>query len=178
MKNKTMRLAVCAAMTTLMLAFSACGDQAAPKESSTVETTETETQKDTAADTTETQQDTTASETSAAENGKYTTMAEFAASDEVQSQLSSLQESMAESGMDIAITGEDNKLIYTYTYKDMTKSDELAAALADGLESQADTFKGIASTLGMAVEVENPVVVVEYIDSNGEVIASQEYTAD
>lgn len=180
MKNRTIRLAVCAAMTTLMLAFSACGTKETTKENTTVETTETETQKDTAAETTETetQEDTTAAEDSAAVTGKYKTMDEFAASDEVQSQISSLKESMAEGGMDIAITGEDNKLIYSYTYRDMTKSDELATALADGLESQADTFKGIASTLSMAVEVENPVVVVEYIDSNGEVIVSQEFTAD
>lgn len=180
MKNRSIRLVVCAAMATLMLAFSACGDKETTKENKTVETTETETQKDTAAESTETetQEDTTSAEDSAGLNGKYKTMAEFAASDEVQNQIASLKESIAESGMDIAITGEDNKLIYTYTYGDVTKSDELVTALTNGLESQADTFKGIASTLSLAVEVENPVVVVKYIDANGEEIVSQEYSAE
>ena len=50
--------------------------------------------------------------------------------------------------------------------------------LQSAMDGQADTFKNVASSLKLAVEVENPVVVVEYIDMNGEVILSAEYTTE
>lgn len=109
---------------------------------------------------------------------KFSTMEEYVNSELVQSQLESMMSSMEGQGMKMAIKGDGNKLIYTYTYEDIEKDDSIVEALKSGLESEADTFKSVASSLGLAVDVENPVVVVEYIDMNGQMIYSQEFTAE
>lgn len=43
------------------------------------------------------------------------------------------------------------------------------------LQSQASTFESVASSLKAAVEVENPVVVVRYLDNTGAEIVAQEF---
>ena len=80
--------------------------------------------------------------------------------------------------MSMEVLGEDNKLIYRYTMDGIVKTDALTEQLQSAMDGQADTFKNVASSLKLAVEVENPVVVVEYIDMNGEVILSAEYTTE
>ena len=54
----------------------------------------------------------------------------------------------------------------------------MADALASGLDAQADTFKSVAKSLKAAVDEENPVVVVRYMDANGDEIYSQEFAAE
>ena len=105
-------------------------------------------------------------------------VADYVNSDLIQNQISSIKESLAESGMDMEVTGEDNKLIYTYTYSELTQVDGMADALASGLDAQADTFKSVAKSLKAAVDEENPVVVVRYMDANGDEIYSQEFAAE
>ena len=50
--------------------------------------------------------------------------------------------------------------------------------LKAGLDSQKDTFKNVAASLKDAVNVSNPIVVVQYKDSDGNEIYSAEFTAD
>ena len=50
------------------------------------------------------------------------------------------------------------------------------AALQSSLDSQASTFESIASTIPLAVEIDNPVVVVRYLDSAGTELVSREFT--
>lgn len=45
------------------------------------------------------------------------------------------------------------------------------------METQASTFEMIASSLQEFVAVTDPIVVVTYTDSQGNVITSQEFTA-
>ena len=110
-------------------------------------------------------------------NGKFDTIDGFVNSDIVQSQLDSLKTSAEDSGMNITITGEGNKLIYTFTYGEGTETDGLAEALEAALDTQASTFEGVAASLKEAVEVEDPIVVVLYADSEGNEIYSREFTA-
>lgn len=114
------------------------------------------------------------------ENGKFNTVADFVNSDIIQSQLEAQMKQVEESGMTIDISGEDNKLIYTYTYSEaeIEESDieTMAAALETAMETQASTFETVASSLKAAVETENPVVVVRYMTSDGQEIYSQEFT--
>ena len=80
--------------------------------------------------------------------------------------------------MSISVTGEGNKLIYTYTFAagtDLTGAEEVLKA---GLDSQKDTFKNVAASLKDAVDVSNPIVVVQYKDSDGNEIYFAEFTAD
>lgn len=122
--------------------------------------------------------DVTSEDEDSAITGKFATMDEYVNSDLVQSQLESMMSSMEGQGMTMEIKGDGNKLIYTYRYDELAKEDGMAETLQAGLEAEAATFKSVASSLSLAVEVENPVVVVEYIDMNGEVIYSQEFTAE
>ena len=108
----------------------------------------------------------------------FDSVAEFAASDLIQDQLTSMKESLVEAGMDINITGEDNKLIYTFSYLEIEKMDGMAEAIEEQLTTQADTFKSVAKSIKAAVDVEDPVVVVTYVDANEEVIYSQEFPAE
>lgn len=109
-------------------------------------------------------------------SGKFATIDDFVNSDIVQSQLSSMLESMGDD-MDISIAGEGDKLIYTFKFAEGTETEGMAEVLEAGMETQASTFEGIASSLKAAVEVENPIVVVLYADSEGNEIYSREFTA-
>ena len=109
---------------------------------------------------------------------KYSSVADFAKSDELQKEIAELKEQYANAGLDIEVTGEDNKLIYTYTYTEVTNFDGLAEALEEGMESEKQTFIDLANTLKKEVKEENPIVAVKYIDANGEEIYSVEYTAE
>lgn len=111
------------------------------------------------------------------ETGKYASISDFVNSDLLQSQMESLKSTASEAGMDIEITGEGNKLIYTFVISDELNVDGIAETLEAGLESQASTFESVASSIALAVEVENPVVVVRYVDTQGNEIAAREFTA-
>lgn len=110
-------------------------------------------------------------------NGKFDTIENFVNSDLIQSQLDSLKSSAEDSDMNIAITGEGNKLVYTFTYGEGTDTEGMAEALEAALDTQASTFEDVAASLTEAVEVEDPIVVVVYADSEGNEIYSREFTA-
>lgn len=109
-------------------------------------------------------------------SGKYATMEEYVQSAEMQSQIASLQQTMEEQGLSMTITGEENKLIYTYTYLSEV-SDLVGDALESALQQQSSTFESVAETLKQAVDVDNPVVVVRYLSSDGTEICSMEFGA-
>ena len=102
---------------------------------------------------------------------------EFASSEAVQSEIAELKSSLSGSGMDISVTGEGDKLIYTFTLAEGTDTTDLEEGLKAGVEAQASTFEGLATELKGAVSAENPVVVVIYATSDGTEIYSQEFTA-
>lgn len=49
--------------------------------------------------------------------------------------------------------------------------------LEEELEKQADALQSVADSLKDVVNVEQPTVVVRYLDMNGAQIAAREYTA-
>ena len=106
------------------------------------------------------------------------TIEEFVNSDIMQEQIDSITSSLKDSGMNIKITGEGDKLVYTYTYEtDTTDIEGLAEMLESGMEDQTSVFEGVAASVKLAVDVESPVVVVRYLDSEGNEIYSREFTA-
>lgn len=107
-------------------------------------------------------------------SGKYASIDEFLSSQDIQSQLDAMQTDE----LGVTITAEDNKLVYTYTFAEGIETDGAAEALETGIQSQASTFQSIAATLALVVDVENPVVVVRYLDYQGNEIYSTEFTAE
>lgn len=173
MKNLIRKISLIMCVIMLTFAVSACGksDNDSKKEEPKTEDTAKDDVKDDAEDDTEDDDD-------AAVTGKFKTLEDFVNSDIMQQQLETQLASLEGSGIALALTAEDNKLIYNFTIEDADLSAALAAdpsTLESSLQSQASTFESVASSLKAAVEVENPVVVVRYLDNMGAEIVAQEF---
>ena len=108
--------------------------------------------------------------------GKFKSIAEYLNYPEVKQQIDTLIESMKSMGLNMKVTGEGNKLIYTYQYIQQAPAGT-ANALKDSLQTQAGTFEGVAASLKVAIDVSNPVVVVKYLNADGTLLLSQEFQA-
>ena len=173
MKNLIRKISLIMCVIMLTFAVSACGksDNDSKKNEPKTEDTAKDAAKDDAKDDAEDNDD-------AAVTGKFKTLEDFVNSDIMQQQLETQLASLEGSGIALNLTAEDNKLIYNFTIEDADLSAALAAdpsTLESSLQSQASTFESVASSLKAAVEVENPVVVVRYLDNTGAEIVAQEF---
>jgi hypothetical protein len=174
MKNLIRKISLIMCVIMLTFAVSACGksDNDSKKNEPKTEDTAKENYRAKAeADDAEDNDD-------AAVTGKFKTLEDFVNSDIMQQQLETQLASLEGSGIALNLTAEDNKLIYNFTIEDADLSAALAAdpsTLESSLQSQASTFESVASSLKAAVEVENPVVVVRYLDNTGAEIVAQEF---
>ncbi len=108
--------------------------------------------------------------------GKFDTIEDFLNSSIMQAQIKTQQEALKDSGMSVALRADGNSLIYDFTVEDDTVAQTLTEEyLSSYMESQTETFTGIRESITTAVTVENPVVVVNYLDKEGNVIYSHEY---
>lgn len=179
MKKKEVRIFLYAAMLMLMFALVGCGSKDTQKKDSDDKIAEQnkdneDNDKDSAKDDQKDKED----DKNAEFTGKFASVEEFAESDMLQEQIDGLKKTISSLGLNVEVTGEDNKLIYTYRYLEDVQMEGLADALSTQLNAQAATFKSIAASLKEAVEVDNPVVVVTYQNVDGTEIYSQEFTAD
>ncbi len=114
-------------------------------------------------------------------SGKFATIEDFVNSSIMQAQFETMKKQVegdGDEGMTVDLTGEGNKLIYTFTYTELDDVDQetLSTVLEAGLDQEADTFEDVASSLKSAVEVENPVVVVTYKAPDGSELCSREFS--
>lgn len=124
--------------------------------------------------------DTDADDAGLTSEGKFKSLDRFVNSDIMQSQLETQMSTLEGTGISCSLEADGDKLIYNFVIED-----EAVAAIMDKttldstLKDQADTFSGIAAMLPAAVDgVENPVVVVRYLDNTGAVITSMEFPAE
>ncbi len=113
--------------------------------------------------------------------GKAASIQDYISSDFMQKALETQKAELGDTA-DVDLTAEGDKLIYTFTYKEAIDADMLesvSAALESALaaEEMVSTFEGVASELKKAVDVENPVVVVKYVTTDGTELFSKEFTA-
>ncbi len=117
----------------------------------------------------------------AAVGEKYASIQAFLDDPEVKTQIDAMVDAMASSGnMNITVTAEGSKLIYTFTFPEFeegTDMDAVATQLEDDMTQQAATFEGIAGELKAVVEEANPTVVVTYKAADGSDIYSKEFSA-
>ena len=111
---------------------------------------------------------------------KYSSVADYVKSDEVKQVLTETRNMLDGTGMSIDIKADGDKMVYSYKYDSIEKADLADAqisALESGVEAEAATFQETADELKKLVKADSPSVVLEYVDANGEVIYSKEFTA-
>ena len=112
----------------------------------------------------------------ACSGGKFSTLQEFIESDAMKAELETQLAALEGTGITADLTAEDNKLIYNFTVEDPDLSAAMdASAIEAALDAQASTFEAVAVSLKDAVDIDNPVVVVRYLDNTGAEIASREF---
>ena len=113
------------------------------------------------------------------EEGKsiYDTVSDFLNSDESQKGFETLKKGLEGSGMNLEITAEDDKLIYTYTYENIEKTDEMAEQL-ESMAAQDSTLQNTANGIQKCVNVDTVTVIARYVDCNGEEIYSKECVSE
>lgn len=176
MKNAMKKVMLCLCAMTVMASMSACTSAGKPVEPSPTATAASTAQPSpTVAP--------SASATQPSSNlpvgGKYDSIEAFINSDMMKAQMQTQTQSLEGSGMTLELAADGNKLIYNFTFEDeaLTKdTDALKAGLEAGVEAQTATFESVAASLKAAVEVENPVVVIRYLDHAGEEIFTHEFS--
>lgn len=109
---------------------------------------------------------------------KFASVDEYIQSDAVQQQIAATADQSASQGIKIDVVAEDgNKMVLVYTLETQVDAESTAAALEAVLDEQASTFEEAAKEMASQVDVENPVVVLRYVNADGTEILSKEYTA-
>ena len=109
---------------------------------------------------------------------KFATMKEYAESPDVQKQMQAMADLFKDSGLEFSMTGEENRLIFTYTYLEGAETSSFEEAIEQIIEKFTPTFEQIAGSLKNVVEVDNPVLVVRYTDADGTEVYSKEFSSE
>lgn len=166
MKKITSKLLLLMMVLVMAFGLAACGSD---------DKKETTTSGTTTGGTSQTQAPTTGSKSS----GKmYSSISDYLNDATVKEALSTMEKSVSGSGMNIKVTSEDDKLIYTFTYEKLEKTDEMAKQLEEGIKAQDATFQSTANQVKQYVDVDSATVVIKYVDSKGEEIYSKEYVSE
>lgn len=180
MKNLLRKGLLFLCVLMLAAAMTACGsddsDNSKKDDKKTEETTPADDSSEDDAD----DADNDEADTGVTADGKFKSLEGFVNSDIMQEQMESQIAALEGTGITCALAADGDKLIYNFTIEDEDLASVMDKATLDSqLESMASTFESIASTLPAAVEgVENPAVVVRYLDPAGEEITSMEFTAE
>lgn len=178
MKKNLFRLMACVVAFAMVLSLAACSGDSKSSSSSKSESSaaSSEVASSKAAESSEASSEASSKAATGVRTEKYASVEEFLADPAVKDQLETMMSSLGD-GMDITLTGEGDKLIYTFTFSEEVDIEATKAAMEEQMNSDtfATTFKGIAGTLPDAIDVTNPSVVVTYNAVDGTEIYSQEY---
>ena len=111
---------------------------------------------------------------------KYSSVADYVKSDEVQYVLNVFETQLEGTGMSLDILAEGDKLVYSYKMDDIEKAsltDEDIANLGSSVEAESATFQETADQVKKLVDADSPALVIRYLDGNGEEIFSKEFPA-
>ncbi len=158
------KLFACAVAMAMALSLCACGNK--------------DEEKDTKTKTEESSKEDSSEESEDESSDKFESIEAYITEPTIKESLDAMIQSLEGSGMTLEIKADGNKLVYVYTYTEVVKSDDIVAALEAGLEEQADGFITAAASIKDSVDVENPVVEIQYVDANGELICSREFQAE
>lgn len=178
MKNKLRKMLLLTCAVMLAFTLTACGGSG--NDSKTADDAQTE-DDSTAGDDTAAKDDASADDTDEDDGtvtGKFASIQDFIDSSIFKDQLESQIAENSDSQVSITFTAEENKLICNYTINDPDIAAVIdKASLESTLESQASSFESVAEILPEAIDVENPIMVVRYLDTDGNELVSKEFTA-
>ena len=164
--KKILAFALC-----LVLSFSllACGNEETPNTDNS-DTSNVATQ---ALDTTELTEDTQPSESEETAASTNSNMDAFIAS--IQGQIDQMAASVESSGMGLDVVARGNSLVYIYQYNiDLGDTSLIKGSLESALDSMSDVFTSVLDSLRLVVP-DAESVIVEYLDMEGNIIASKEF---
>ena len=121
---------------------------------------------------------TTSAATGGAGTEKLSSVEEYLALPTVQESIDVLSQTLEASGLKMTVTGEGSRLIYTYTYGTQVDAAAAKPLLESGLDNQAATMETVAASLKLYVDIEDPIVVVRYLNADGSEIYTREFQAE
>lgn len=175
-KNLAKRCGLFACAFLLILSMTACGsgkEKEQNKDKEEVQTEEVITPEEETEKTEETESG------GLNENGKFSSIQDMLDSDLMSEQLKSQMASLEDSGMSCELAADGEALVYNFTIEDANMAAAMTKDVLDSqMESLSSTFESIASVLPSMVDgLENPSIIVRYLNPDGEEITSMEYFA-
>ena len=165
MKKKFAKLLICVSMLGLVFSLGACGSD-----------DDSNTGKDTVAQAT-----TPKSQTS---SKPYASIEDYVNDPIFQAEVERQMAEYEGKGMSMTITGEGDKLVYTYKYtaeklidEDFTL-EEAQANFDESIKEQESIFISLCKQLPVYIDVDDPSVVLRYYDYDDTLIWEKEFKAD
>lgn len=111
---------------------------------------------------------------------KYANVEEYLADPAVAKVMDAAAQSYSGDGVDVKIKADGDKMVYEFKVDGVTKdvlTAEIVDAMAAALDEQAEQFESVSKETAEAIKVDKVIVVVRYLDENGEEFLSREYSA-
>lgn len=154
-------------LATLVLSITACGGGSDEK---------TDSQSTSQKEETVTENNSSSAET---EEEKFASVEELLSHPEAAAELEDAMSGLTDDEMSVEIYGNGAELVYGLKLLDMggADSETMADALREAFSSMNDYFVELAGSLREVVDVPTPVVVIEVLDPDDQVIMREEYPA-
>ena len=106
----------------------------------------------------------------------YASVEEFVNSPDVQDQLQEASEQYQADGLTITAAAQGDKLVFTYTVSTQVDAATTIPALEMEFDAQASSFNTVIDQMREQIDVENPSIVLRYVNADGSEILSREFT--
>ena len=108
--------------------------------------------------------------------GLYDSVEAYLETEEMQEMIESLRASV--NGMNIEVSAQGNKLIYTYTYTDAVGPSTIGPILDEQMEKQASTFQTVAKQVKLVVNADEVLVQVVFQNPDGTVLSDTQFSSE
>ena len=110
------------------------------------------------------------------EKKPYASVEEFVQSEEVQQQVQQASEQYQADGLTITASADGDKLVFTYAVSTQIDAAATIPALEMEFDAQASSFTQVIQQMREQIDVENPSIVVRYVNADASEILSREFT--
>lgn len=110
------------------------------------------------------------------EKKPYASVEEFVQSEEVQQQLQQASEQYQADGLTITASADGDKLVFTYAVSTQIDAAATIPALEMEFDAQASSFTQVIQQMREQIDVQNPSIVLRYVNADGSEILSREFT--